>query len=188
MTTHSTLQKLNPWNWFKHEEPHASDTTPIPVKKGELTRSARHLDSPMSQFHREIDRLFEDTFQRAGFGGRLPRLFENNEFRPDLNLASEDDKYILTLEAPGMSEGDISIEVKDDILTIKGDKLEEKEDKDKHYYRMERRYGAFQRVLALPSDVQADNIEASMKHGVLTIELPRSALSDEGVKKIPISQ
>ena len=192
MNTQTALQKLNPWNWFKHEEPNASSATQIPVKRDALQRPMSSFDSPISDLHRQIDKLFDDTFKGIGFSNLPTTGFSSwpndVDFRPSLNLASEDEKYTLTLEAPGIAEEDISIDVKDDILTIKGNKLEEKEDKDKHFYRMERRYGSFQRVLALPADVQVDDIHASMKNGLLTVSLPRNVHAQTDTKRIPISR
>jgi len=190
MNTQSTLQKLNPWNWFKHEEPDSTANTQIPVTRNEAARSYTGVDSPLLGLHRQIDKLFEDTFKGAGFGGdSLPSFFEGSgdiNFRPSLNLASEDERYTLTLEAPGMTDKDITVEINDDVLTIRGNKLEEKEDKEKHFYRMERRYGSFQRVLALPADVQVSDIRASMKNGLLTLLLPRNMNAETTTKKIPI--
>jgi HSP20 family protein len=73
------------------------------------------------------------------------------------------------------------------VLLIKGNKQQEQEEKDKHYYRIERRYGAFERVLAIPDDGNADEISATMKHGVLTVKIPRKELPDSSVKRIAIS-
>ena len=73
--------------------------------------------------------------------------------------------YTITLEAPGMEQKDLSIELKDSTLYIKGKKQQKQEEKDKNYYRVERHYGSFERVLANPDDGNADEIEASMKNG-----------------------
>lgn len=191
MNTNMNLQKLNPWNWFKHEEPSSGSKTQIPVKRSELPPTPTAFDSPLSELHRNIDRLFDDAFKSFGAPGQELSQFMNwpseTDFKPSLNLVSEDEKYVLTLEAPGMTQDDLSIEVKDDVLMIKGNKVEEKEDKDKHFYRMERRFGSFQRVLALPSDVQVNDIQASMKNGVLSVNIPRNPQVDTDAKKIPIS-
>ena len=185
MNTHSALQKLNPWNWFKHEE--SATESAVPVKRD--TAPPATGESPLASLHHQINRLFDDAFKDMGLPNfaftQLPDD-GNLNFRPSLNLACENERYILTLEAPGLAEKDLDIEVRDDVLTIRGNKMEEKEDKDKHYYRMERRYGAFQRVLALPVDVDVGDIEASMKNGLLTVVLPRNPQVAADAKKIPI--
>jgi HSP20 family protein len=73
------------------------------------------------------------------------------------------------------------------VLTIRGEKKEELETKERHYYRMERSYGSFQRVLALPDDADQNAINASMKNGVLEINLARKPLAASETKRIPIN-
>jgi HSP20 family protein len=113
----------------------------------------------------------------------------NNQvaFRPNLNVASDDKQYTISLEAPGLVQDDIKLELKGQALFIQGEKRLEKEDKDQHYYRIERSYGQFQRTLDLPDDVVLDKIVASMKNGVLTIVLPRDGVAAKnGHRQIPI--
>ncbi len=107
--------------------------------------------------------------------------------RPKLNISSDDHNYNISLEVPGLKESDISIEVKNDVLTIQGAVEAEKEDKDRHFYRIERTYGSFQRTLSLPDDANADDIKASMKEGVLNLMIPRIEVADSEVKKIPVN-
>lgn len=174
------LQKLNPWNWFKHEESQNVAESTIPVRKADY--SAKMLNRhPMFQLQREIDSLFDQAFRSFGFEplvksgldksllGSFPTMFN-----PDLNISSDDKEYVITLEAAGLDEKDISIDLTGTRLTIKGNKQDESENKDKNFYRIERKFGSFQRVLALPEDAQADHIKASMKNGLLTITVPRT--------------
>ena len=86
----------------------------------------------------------------------------------------------------GLAQNDLSIELKNRVLLIKGSKQEEQEKKDQHYYRKERRYGSFQRVLAVPDDADIDGIQASMNKGVLTIKIPRHEAGLSNIKKITI--
>jgi len=190
------LQKLNPWNWFKHEETSGSDERVIPVKRDEntakLPAAYESVASPMMRLHQDIDRLFDEVFR--GFGFAAPRLSaaanwpESGMIRPRLNISSDDSTYKISLEVPGLKESDISVEVKNDVLTIQGEINEEKEDKDRHFYRVERSYGSFQRTLALPDDANADEIQATMKDGVLNLLIPRRDVVDAEVKKVPIRQ
>lgn len=189
------LSKLNPWNWFKHEEGTKS-TESIPVKRDDYppaTSAGREIGAvdDVWRLHREMDRLFDQAFR--GFG--LPTRMINGVmpadnpalFRPSLDVASDDDQYIISLEAPGLVQDDIKLELKGNTLFIQGEKRFEKEDKDKHYYRIERSYGQFQRVLDLPEDVVLDKIEAKMKDGVLSISMPRSPqVTTNGHRQIPI--
>ena len=196
MNTHFNLQKLNPWNWFKHEEDNSSSRSHIPVKRNRSESGAvlPYVDSynrPLSRLHQQMDELFDEAFRSFGFPksqfGDLSRLAETT-FTPTLNIASEDDKYTLTVEVPGMKEEDIEVELNGDMLTIRGNKREEVENKDRHFYRIERHYGEFQRVLSLPSDTSSGDIQAEMKNGLLTITVPRRPEEKSNVKKITINK
>jgi HSP20 family protein len=114
-------------------------------------------------------------------------MFNRVGFQAKLNVSSDDKQYHVSLEAPGLTEKEISLELNQGVLTIRGEKKEENETKDRHYYRMERSYGSFQRVLALPEDCDQEGISASMKNGVLDITLPRKALPASAAKQIPIN-
>ncbi len=186
------LQKLNPWNWFKHEEVQNMAESTIPVRKADY--SAKMLNRhPMFQLQREIDSLFDQAFRSFGFEplvrggldksllGRFPTLFN-----PDLNISSDDKEYVITLEAAGLEEKDITIDLTGTRLTIKGNKQDESESKDKNFYRIERKFGSFQRVLALPEDAQAERIKARMKNGLLTITVPRTEVMSNDTRKIEI--
>jgi len=185
------MKKLNPWNWFKHEERQHDKREIVPVKQGDY-QQLQHPAANMLQLHSEIYRLFADAFRGFPSLSRSPFFDQmmNDDFMPvfraNVNVASDDNQYTITVEAPGMEQKDLSIELKDRILHIKGDKQQEQEDKDKHYYRVERHYGAFERVLAIPDDGIAEEISASMKNGVLTLNIPRKAVPAVEVKKISI--
>jgi HSP20 family protein len=108
------------------------------------------------------------------------------EFVPRVNVTENDKGVYLSVELPGMDENDIEVSVADDAITIKGEKKEESEEKGKNYYRTERSYGSFQRVIALPDEVDSENAEASFTKGVLTITLPKVEPAKSKAKKIEI--
>jgi HSP20 family protein len=177
------LQKLNPWNWFKHEEQESANTN-VPVSRTENTRAPGYY--PLAEFHRQIDRLFDEAFGARGLFNIAPLP---TTFSPDINVASDDKEYIITVEAAGMDEKDINIELDDGRLLITGKKEESKETKEKHYYHMERRYGSFRRVLSLPADADENHINASMDKGVLSIHIGKKALpAPAGSKRIEIKK
>ncbi len=184
------LQKLSPWNWFSRENANAGST--VPVKRDDSDSEAKSVSGshPALQLRREIDRLFDDAFR--GFPSLGSRwlddgIFNRAVFQAKVNIASDDKAYHISLEAPGLTDKDISLEVNRDALTIRGEKKEESETKERHYYRMERSYGSFQRVLALPEDADQNSINASMKNGVLEIVIARKALPAGDTKRIPIN-
>ena len=189
------LHKLNPWNWFKHEEPEKTKGEIVPVKHDDQSLSRFPQFDNLNRLHREIDRVFEDAFRGFGLPGRPRsemRSFFSDDFMPafraNVNIASDDKQYTITLEAPGLSQEDLSIELNNQVLVIKGTKHEEQEEKDKHFYRRERRYGAFERTLAVPDDADTDGIRANMDKGLLTINIPRKEIDKSNIKKISVQQ
>lgn len=195
------LQKLNPWNWFSHEDRAANDSHHIPIKRDQANlHRAEDVSNmhPIVQLQQEMDRLFDDTLKGFGFPSLRHNPFGQHfwpdkswvakgEFHPTLNVASDDKHYWITLEAAGLKESDLSLEINGDILIIRGEKKEEVENKDRHFYRIECRYGSFQRTLSLPDDSIPDDIHADMKDGVLKVSIPRKEMPGEPVRKIKIN-
>jgi len=182
------LKKFNPWNWFKHEEKQQNKPNTIPIKQSDYLQAQQPLNN-MLQLHREMDHLFADAFR--GFPTLWNQRMSDDfipTFRASVNVASDEKQYTITLEAPGMTQEDIAIELKDRTLFITGNKQQEKEEKEQHFYRVERHYGSFERVLAIPDDGDAEEISAAMKNGVLTLTIPRKELPQTDVKKIEINR
>lgn len=108
------------------------------------------------------------------------------EWAPRIDIVETDKTVEVKAELPGMEKKDIDITLDRDLLTITGEKKIEKEDKDRHYHRIERHYGTFYRTVRLPTEVDAEKINAAFKDGVLTITLPRVEGEKSGVKHIAI--
>ncbi len=102
------------------------------------------------------------------------------ESAPALDVSETNNEVIVKAEIPGMEPNDIDISLADGILTIRGEKKQEKEEKEENYHLIERSYGTFSRSVQLPRDVQSENIKAAYKNGVLKITLPKS---EEAKKK-----
>ena len=105
---------------------------------------------------------------------------------PAVDIAEEETAYEITAELPGMDESNIDLKFSDGTLTIKGEKKDEREEKQKDYHLSERRYGSFQRSFGVPDGVDADKIEAHFKNGVLTVTLPKRPEAQKSEKKIAI--
>ena len=99
-------------------------------------------------------------------------------WRPAVDIYEEENGIVLEAELPGIEKKDISIDVKDRVLTLKGDRTAESETEGKNYYRRERTYGEFQRVFTLPEGVNADDIKADFKDGVLEVHIPKAEVEE----------
>lgn len=97
-----------------------------------------------------------------------------NKWSPALDVHDDKDAFTVTLEAPGMKKEDFEISYHDGALSIAGERREEKESKDKTYFRKERFFGRFARTVALPAEIRAEAISATYKNGVLTVSLPKA--------------
>lgn len=104
-----------------------------------------------------------------------------------MDLGATEKEYTVCIETPGVDGKDIQLQITNNTLTIFGEKKQAVEEKKKHYYRVERSYGSFQRVLSLPQDADQDKINAQFKKGVLTITIPRKSLTGSNVKQIQIT-
>ena len=98
---------------------------------------------------------------------------QNFDWTPRVNVEEKEEAFEITAELPGMKKDDLDIEVQDDVLTIKGEKKFEKDEKEANYHICERSYGTFQRSFTLPENVKTDDIEAEYKDGILKLVLPK---------------
>jgi HSP20 family protein len=129
----------------------------------------------------EWDRRFDDLLGRPLW--RLP--VDERGWMPAVDVFEKEDRFVVKAELPGMKEDDIDVSVVGDTLSIKGEKKTEAEIKDEDYYRCERSYGSFYRSIPIPSNVDANKIEASFEDGVLEVTLPKSTKVKP--KKIAVS-
>jgi HSP20 family protein len=135
----------------------------------------------------EVNRIF-DSF----FGGGQKANGRSRRWIPAMDLAETEDELVLTADLPGMDEQDISIEIKDRVLTIAGERNERSEEKERGYHRVERSFGQFARSLTLPDGIDADKVAANFDRGVLEVRVPkpeerkphRIAIGSDGAKAI----
>lgn len=123
----------------------------------------------MTSLRNEMDRLFE----RFGEPGWM-EMSSLGDWEPKIDLSETKDATVVKAEVPGVDHKDISVSLLDGVLTIKGEKEGEKEEKDKRYHRVERSYGSFARAIRLPSAVDGSKVSATFKDGVLTVTLPKT--------------
>jgi HSP20 family protein len=131
---------------------------------GGLTSLRREMDDLWNRFFKDVPSI---------------RQFEE-EWAPSADITETKDDFIVKAELPGMEAKDVNVSITGNLLTIKGEKEKEAEDKDEHHHYVERYYGSFQRSFQLPANVKSDKIDASFDKGVLKITLPKT---DEAKKK-----
>ena len=123
----------------------------------------RELDSLQS----DMNRLFDGFFQgRAGNGG-------GRRWIPAMDLVETDEHLVLRGDLPGLSEEDVEIEIKDNVLTVSGERKAEHEERSEGFYRVERAFGSLSRSLTLPRGVESDKVSAKFDRGVLEVRIPK---------------
>jgi len=162
---------------------------PVEVKKA----APAEVTTPdvWRSFRSEMDRLFD----RFGFPS-LRRMFDMEPgwrpmstfsfSAPAIDMSEDDKTYKISAELPGLDAKDVDISVSGSTLLLKGEKRQEKEEKEKNYYFSERAYGSFQRAFELPASIDRDKIAADFSKGVLTITLPKTSDAQKQQKKIEV--
>jgi HSP20 family protein len=176
----------------------AETATKLPIKTEEkAAEPASTLQSwrLFESLRREMDRLFED-FDRGYLTSPFRRSFSAVEpflrrelswgAAPAVDVSEHDKAYEIKAELPGMEEKNIEVKIANGGLTIKGEKQEEKEEKEKDYHLKERRFGSFERFFRLPDGIDTSKIEANFKKGVLTVTLPKTPEAQKAEKKIEV--
>lgn len=158
----------------------------IPWREKRPAPVARDQVDPFTLFRREIDRVFEDFF--ADFASTAMRSGAAgwDAVTPVVDVTESDKEVVVTTELPGLDEKDFEVTLSGDLLTIKGEKKDERERKDGSSYYMERRFGSFSRSVRLPFEASDEEVKASFEKGVLTVHIPKPAEVRNAVRKIPV--
>ena len=164
------MRSLTPWRWGRRS---------VPVSR----EAEMH---PLDMFQREMNRLFDDFFKGFGLRPSGEEMEAVGAFYPEVDMTEDENAIYVTAELPGLDEKDIDINLSKDSITLKGEKKEEREEKGKESYYMERSFGSFTRVLPIPVEVNPDKVEATFKKGVLNITLPKVQKEKKEQKKIQI--
>ena len=160
----------------------------IPWGRNPQTTPSRYRDEgdPFMTLHREMNRLFDDvfrTFDVAPFG--TPSGAGHMAGWPSVEVSETDKDVRISAELPGLDDKDVEVLMGDGMLTIRGEKKSEIEDKERAF--SERTYGRFERRIPLAWEVDEDKIDASFKNGVLTVTMPKSAQASSHVKRIAVN-
>lgn len=156
----------------------------VPWSVGKKGLQVRHADNPFAVLQKEMDELF-DSFTR-GFFEMEPFESRMTSFAPRIDVSESGKEITVTAELPGMDEKDVDLSISREALVIKGEKKDEKEEKGKTYYRMERSFGSFTRTIPLPAEADIDKVEASYKKGVLRVSVPKTEKAIKETKKISV--
>ena len=169
------IRDLIPWS-------RQENRLPVPVS-AERERG----DHPLLSLHRDVNRLFDDVFR--GFDSRLPALGRFSSFGgggwPNVEVSDGEKEIRVTAEVPGLKEKDVEVLLEDGVLTLKGEKRSETEDKDRQF--SERFYGRFERRIPLGYEIDDDKVSANFKNGVLTVSLPKTERAQAKAKRIAIN-
>ncbi len=143
--------------------------------------------APFHSLHREIDRVFEDFNRNFG----LPAMRGAGDaasglLSPSTDVVETDATVEITAELPGVNEDDIDVTIADNVLTIRGEKKAESREEKDNVHVVERSYGSYQRSWRLPSDVDADKIDAQFKDGVLKVVVPKPPEAETKTRKIAV--
>lgn len=150
---------------------------------------------PVSNLRRQIDSLFEEFNRMMPFGPTGRSIFDMEPFArggspwggmPAVDIVEQDNAIQISAELPGMDENNIELKLANNVLTLKGEKKDEREEKEQGYYLSERSYGSFQRSFNLPDSVDIDKIEAHFDKGVLKVTLPKKSEAQQQEKRIDI--
>jgi HSP20 family protein len=164
-----TIRDLIPW----------SRTRDVSVHRGDEL-------NPFFTLHREMNRLFDDVFHGFDLApfGFSERFSDRRMGWPNSEVSEADNEVRITAELPGLEEKDVDVQLANGVLTIKGEKKTETEDKDRLF--SERYYGRFERRIPV-DDIDEDKVKASFKNGVLTVTYPKAASAKQNVKRITIN-
>jgi HSP20 family protein len=162
----------------------------IPWSRAESKTPALYRDTdPFMALHREVNRLFDDAFRGFDqFGmGRFPSLTASRADWgwPSVEVSETDREIRVAAELPGLEEKDVEVTLDDDVLTLRGERRAETEDKDRQF--SERFYGHFERRIPLGTEVDEDKVEARFKNGVLTITMPKTERAQSKTRRIAIN-
>lgn len=155
----------------------------LPSLWGRSALAGRERDDPFLSLHREIDRIFDDFLH----GPRMPSpILGEAGIATRIDVSETENEIQVIVELPGVDEKDVEVNLSDKLLTIKGEKKSEREEKDKDYHLVERTFGSFQRDIPIPYDIDMDKVDAKFAKGVLTVTLPKPPEAKAKVKKIEV--
>ncbi len=153
-----------------------------------LPQSWQPMMNEMMNLRKQMDDMFNNFFTTPFSSIKMPSLFKGEKWawKPEVDMYETNKEVVVKANLPGCEKKDVSVDVQDNILTIKGKKEENKEVKEKDFYQREQSFGSFQRSVSLPKYANIDKAKASCKNGVLEVKFPKTKASGGKGKKIDI--
>jgi len=164
-----SVRDLIPWN--------RGNRAPSVYRGGDL--------DPFQLLHRNVDRLFDEALRGFDVPSAFGQMMTRNGTWPTVEVAENEKEIRVIAEVPGLEEKDIEVMLDDGVLTLRGERKSETEDKDRQF--SERYYGRFERRLALGHEIEEDKVAATFKNGVLMVVLPKTAKAQASAKRIAIN-
>ena len=134
----------------------------------------------------DMDRLFENFAMGRGLGIGTPSSMDRDTWLPQVETFRRGEKLVVRADLPGMKKEDVNVEVNDGVLTISGERCDEREDTRDDFYRSERSYGQFYRAIPLPDNANTEQCDATFKDGVLEVNVPLPKQQDVKAKKVTV--
>lgn len=154
----------------------------IKKQQSDITR----YRDPFAQMRAEMDRLFENFIGRGVFG--TPVQSQVTQLTPSIDVRENEKEIVIDAELPGMNENDVQIVVREGVVSLKGEKKSERDEKKDTYHLVERSYGSFERLFRLPEGVNEEQIKADFNSGVLHVVIPKRPEAIKAEKKISIGK
>lgn len=156
----------------------------VPRRSARSVLPALRSGWALGGMHGELDRLFDEVWRGFGIAPASKAL---GDFAPRVDISETEEEYRVTAELPGLEEKDFEVSLEGDVLTIKGEKKVEHEEKRESYSHVESARGSFHRAFRLPVEVDPNAVKAAFKNGVLTVTLPKPEEAAEQARTIPIT-
>jgi len=136
---------------------------------------------------REIEDFFDRYSRSLAFPfSRSSELFANGGWAPRVDVSENDNAFVIKAEIPGVSKDDVKVTLDNGVLTLQGERRQEREDKGWRFHRMERSYGHFMRSFSLPSNVDESHLKASFHNGLLEVDIPKLEQASSQALQVPV--
>tara|TARA_R110002073_G_scaffold116419_1_gene254791 strand:- start:480 stop:1037 length:558 start_codon:yes stop_codon:yes gene_type:complete len=183
----SALKSWFPFRFSRHNKNNRKAADAVPAHVSGASNGGLTVAGMRQEMDRMLDRMWSTPLARFDHSDHWFGDFSSAQFLPKLDVSDDAEYLKLTLEAPGVAQEDLEIEVQDGVLIVTGEKKQEATSDEEGCYRTERSYGFFRRAIPLPDEVDPNKAEAHLDKGVVTIKLPKSEAAKKQTLHIPVN-